>query len=165
MARLREAHGDLDGALDLLEQAERVYTGDFSPDVRPVAAVRTRVWVRQGRAGEALSWAQERGLAAADGLSYLREFEHVTLLRALLAQAGSDPADHRLREAMALLQRLLSAAEAGGRRGTVIELLVLRALAHQRRGDLPADLVPLERALALAEPEGYVRRFVDEGPP
>ncbi len=65
---------------------------------------------------------------------------------------------------MGLLERLLQAADAGGRMGSAIELLVLQALAHQRRGDVPAALAPLERALALAEPEGYVRMFVDEGP-
>ena len=57
----------------------------------------------------------------------------------------------------------------GGRRwartGSVIEILVLQALAHQMQGDIAAALVPLERALTLAEPEGYVRIFVDEGPP
>jgi LuxR family maltose regulon positive regulatory protein len=47
----------------------------------------------------------------------------------------------------------------------MIELLVLQALAGQTRGDTRAASVPLERALALAEPEGYVRVFVDEGPP
>ena len=70
-----------------------------------------------------------------------------------------------LHEAMGLLERLLQAAEAGERTGSVIEILVLQALAHQAHGDIPAALVPLERALALAEPEGYVRIFVDEGPP
>ena len=49
--------------------------------------------------------------------------------------------------------------------GSVIETLMLQALAHQAQGDIPAALVPLERALTLAEPEGYVRMFVDEGHP
>ena len=66
---------------------------------------------------------------------------------------------------MGLLERLLQAAEEGERTGSVIEILVLQALAHQMQGDIPAALVPLERALTLAEPEGYVRIFVDEGPP
>ncbi len=70
-----------------------------------------------------------------------------------------------LDEATELLARLLTAAEAGRRTGSVIEILALQALAARARGDLPAALVPLERALALAEPEGYVRTFVDEGPP
>jgi LuxR family maltose regulon positive regulatory protein len=64
-----------------------------------------------------------------------------------------------------LLERLLQAAEEGKRTGSVIEILVLQALAHQMQGDIPAALVPLQQALTLAEPEGYVRMFVDEGPP
>ena len=91
MARIREAEGDLDGALDLLCEAERVYVGDFFPNVRPVAAMKARVWVAQGRVGEALGWAREQGLSAEDDLSYLREFEHITLARVLLAQYTDRP--------------------------------------------------------------------------
>ncbi len=66
---------------------------------------------------------------------------------------------------MRLLERLLQAAEEGGRMGSVIEILVLQALAHQAQGNITPALVSLERALTLAEPEGYVRIFVDEGKP
>ena len=107
MARIREAQGDLDGALDLLDEAERLYVSDFFPNVRPVAALKTRVWVAQGRLGEALDWAREQGLSAEDDLSYLREFEHITLARVLLARSKSDRADRSMREAMGLLERLL----------------------------------------------------------
>ena len=117
MARIREAQGDLDGALDLLDEAERLYVSDFFPNVRPVAALKARVWVAQGRLGEALGWAREQGLSAEDDLSYLREFEHITLARVLLAQYKSDRADRSLLEAMGLLERLLQAAEAGERTG------------------------------------------------
>ena len=165
MARIREAQGDLCGALDLLDEAERLYMSDFSPNVRPIAALKTRVWVAQGRLGEALDWARERGLSAHDDLSYLREFEHITLARVLLARYRSDREERSIHEAMGLLERLLQAAEEGGRTGRAIEILVLQALAHEARGDIPAALVPLERALTLAEPEGYVRVFVDEGRP
>jgi LuxR family maltose regulon positive regulatory protein len=165
MARIQEAQGDLDGALDLLDEAERLYVRDFFPNVRPVAALKTRVWVVQGRVGDALDWARAQGLSVADDLSYLREFEHITLARVLLAHATSERADRSLREALGLLERLLHAAEAGERTGSVIEILVLQALAHQVHGDIPAALVPLSRALTLAEPEGYVRIFVDEGAP
>jgi LuxR family maltose regulon positive regulatory protein len=120
--------------------------------------------VEQGRSDEALGWARAQGLSANDDLSYLREFEHVTLARVLLAQSGRDRADRSPREPLDLLGRLLRAAEEGQRTGSVIEILVLQALAHQMRGDIPAALVPLGRALTLAEPEGYVRVFVDEGP-
>ena len=165
MARIREAEGDLDGALDLLCEAERLYVGDFFPNVRPVAAMKARVWVAQGRVAEALGWAREQGLSVEDDLSYLREFEHITLARVLLAQYRIDRADRSLHEALGLLERLLRAAEAGERTGRVIEILVVQALAHQVHGDISAALIPLERALTLAEPEGYVRMFVDEGPP
>ena len=70
-----------------------------------------------------------------------------------------------MRAALELLGRLLRAAEEGRWNGGVIEILVLQALAHQMRGDMPAALVPLARALQLAEPEGYVRVFLDEGSP
>ncbi|MGH2487842.1 MAG: LuxR C-terminal-related transcriptional regulator, partial [Ktedonobacterales bacterium] len=164
MARIREAQGDLDGALDLLDEAERRYVGDFFPNVRPIAALAARMWIKQGRLGEAFGWARERGVSAEDELSYPREFEHITLTRALLARSQSDRDDDRsLREAMGLLERLPHAAEAGGRTGSVLEILLLLALAHQARGDIPAALAPLQRALTLAEPEGYVRLFVDEG--
>jgi LuxR family transcriptional regulator, maltose regulon positive regulatory protein len=165
LARIREAQGDLDGALDLLHEAERLYVRDFFPNVRPVAALKTRVWVAQGRLGEALGWAREQGLEVSDDLSYLREFEHITLARVLLARSKSDRADRSMLEAMGLLERLLQAAEEGERTGSVIEILVLQALAHQTQGDMPAALMPLQQALTLAEPEGYVRLFVDEGPP
>jgi LuxR family transcriptional regulator, maltose regulon positive regulatory protein len=165
MARIREAEGDLDGALDLLSEAERLYVGDFFPNVRPVPALKTRVWVRQERLGEALDWVRKRGLSTHDDLGYLREYEHITLARVLLARYQSERRDRSLLEAMGLLERLLHEAEAGERTGSVIEILVLQALAHQAQGDTPAALVPLSRALSLAEPEGYVRMFVDEGPP
>jgi LuxR family maltose regulon positive regulatory protein len=64
-----------------------------------------------------------------------------------------------------LLDRLLKAAEAQRRIGSVIEILVTQALAHQVQGNLPLALASLERALTLAEPEGYLRLFVDEGEP
>jgi LuxR family maltose regulon positive regulatory protein len=165
MARVREAQGDLDGALDLLDEAERLYVGDFFPNVRPVAALRARVWVAQGRLGDALDWARERGLAAEDDPDYPREFEQVTLARLLLARYDSERAERSIREAIGLLERLRHAAEDGGRTGSLIEILALQALADQMRGDIAAALVRLERALTLAEPEGYVRIFVDEGRP
>jgi len=164
MARIREAEGDLDGALDLLNDAERVYDGDFSPNVRPVQALRARVWAALGRMDEAHGWVREQGLSVEDDLSYLREFEHITLARVLLARHTKEPAQRSLHEATRLLDRLLQAAEDGGRTGSVIEILVLQALAHQTQGDISGALASLQRALMLAEPQGHVRVFVDEGP-
>jgi LuxR family maltose regulon positive regulatory protein len=164
MARVRETEGNLGGALDLLNEAERLYVSDFFPNVRPVPALKARVWIAQGRFSEALGWAREQGLSVDDDLSYLREFEHITLARALVARYQDERAERSIHEATRLLERLLPAAEAGGRTGRVIEVLVLRALAHQALGDIPAALASLDRAVTLAEPEGYVRIFADEGP-
>ncbi|WP_432875733.1 LuxR C-terminal-related transcriptional regulator [Kribbella sp. CA-245084] len=141
MARIREAEGDLDSALELLDAAIKVYVGDFSPNVRPLTAVRARLLIRRGD----LSAAQEWGESLPDELSYLHEYEHVTLARLMMAQR---------KDAVPLLGRLRAAAE--NRTGSLIEILVLQALAAR-------DPAPLERALALAEPEGYVRVFISEG--
>jgi LuxR family maltose regulon positive regulatory protein len=162
-ARLKEAQGDLDGALALLDEAERVYIRDPLPVVRPVAALRARVWLKQGKLAEALGWAREQGLSVDDDICYTREFEHITLTRVLIAAGHSDREADTLGQAIRLLGRLLQAAETGGRMGSAIQIRLLQALAFQAQGNLPSALAVLERALALAEPQGYVRIFVDEG--
>ena len=108
MARLRQAHGDLDAAADLLEQAQALYLPGFFPDVRPIPALRARIDIARGRLDLARDWAREHGVTAADDLSYLAECNHLTLARLLIAE-------HRIDEAIALLDRLLAAAESGGR--------------------------------------------------
>ncbi|NMR20970.1 LuxR C-terminal-related transcriptional regulator [Cellulomonas fimi] len=175
-ARLRLAEGDALGALPLLDEAERLYAGDMFPEVQPVAAWRARAWVAAGRLDAAVAWVRDRGLTVDDDLVYLRELEHVTLARVLLAQhaagdaepagsRGGPAAESPLNAAVRLLERLLRSAEEGDRVGTVLEVLVLQALAHQAQDDGAAALGSLGRALALAQPEGYVRVFADEGPP
>lgn len=164
-AGILQAEGDPEAALALLAEAGRLYFSDFSPDVRPVDAVKARVWIGQGNLWEAIGWARERGLSAADDLSYVGEFEHITLARMLLAQGVRDRASERIGEAIDLLKRLLVAAEDGGRTGSVIEILVVQALARRAGDDVAGALASLERAVALAEPEGYVRVVADEGPP
>ena len=152
-AQLKEAAGDLETALALLDEAKRVYVQTAVPDLRPIAALKARIYLKQGRPDKARAWAAERGLSLADEVSYLHEFEHLTLARLEIANPLVN----------ALLARLLQAAEAQKRRGSVLEILVTQALVHQAQGSLPLALASLERALTLAEPEGYVRIFVDEG--
>ena len=164
-ARLKEAEGDLETALDLLDEARRLYVRTSVLDFHPIDALKVRVYLRQGRLSKALAWARERGLSVDDDLSYLDEFEHVTLARILIAQYKNDPLADSIHDAIALLERLLQAAEADRRMGSVIEILVVQALAHEAQGNIPLALTSIECALALAEPEGYVRIFVDEGEP
>jgi LuxR family maltose regulon positive regulatory protein len=162
-ARLKEAQGNLDEALALLDQAESVHIRAPLPDLRPVAALRARIWLKQGRLAEALGWAREQGLSVDDSIRYAREFEYITLARVLIAAGKSHRNSGSLNDALRLLERLLQAAEDGGRTGSVIEILILQSLAYQAQGNQPRALAPLERAFTLAEPEGYKRMFVDEG--
>jgi LuxR family transcriptional regulator, maltose regulon positive regulatory protein len=164
-ARMKQIQGDLDGALGLLDEAERMFVRAPLPDVRPIAAAKARIWVAQGKLNQALNWARERGLTPDADLSYLKEFEQITLARILIARYQHDRAAASLHQALGLLQRLLQAAQAGERAGSVIEILVLQALAYYAQNDFAPALASLERAFTLAEPEGYVRIFVDEGMP
>ncbi len=164
LARLRTADRDYLGALELLDEAERVYVGDFSPPVHPIHATRARVLLAAGDTSAVSDWAREHNLTPDDPLSYLREYEHLTLARLLFAQHQEAPAAGRLEEALTLLDRLLAAAESGRRFGTVIEVQVLRARALAARGEDETAQTALRRAVDLAEPDGWVRFFVDAGP-
>jgi len=155
-ARLKESAGEWDAALDLLDEAGRVYVKNPIPILRPIEARKARVFLRQGRPDKAAAWARQRGLSVADEVSYPDEYEYLTLAQLRLADGDLTGVDE-------LLQRLLAAADVQKRMGSLIEILLTQALVHQARNDLPQALAVLERALATAEPEGYVRIFVDEG--
>ena len=159
-AMLAESEGDLTGALALVDEAQQVYLGDFSPNVRPLHAVAARLQIRLDDLGAVGRWAHDHDVTASQELSYLREFEHVTLAETMLAR-GSDRGDRAaLVDTERLLQRLLDAATAGGRDSTTIEVLVLQALATDAGGEQRAAVAILDRAVRLAEPEGQVRTFV-----
>ncbi|MFN8594937.1 MAG: LuxR C-terminal-related transcriptional regulator [Anaerolineae bacterium] len=155
-ARLKQAEGDFDAALELLDEAQRVYVKNPVPDLRPIAALKAQVYLKQGHLSKAREWVRERGLSPADEIIYLHEFEYITLARILMAEGSTQQADE-------LLERLQQTAEAQGRWGSVIEISIVQALAYRAQGNTSAALAALDRALTLAEPEGYIRTFVDEG--
>jgi LuxR family maltose regulon positive regulatory protein len=168
LARLLQARGNTHEAfatLDaLIRLAERRY---FAPHLLlQVAAVRAQLELAQGNLAAAILWADTSSLSTEDDdLVYPREGEYLALVRVRIAQAHDDPASPFLQDVLYLLERLLLDAEDKARLGSVLEILMLRALAHQAQGDRTSALSTLERALVLAEPEGYIRLFVDEGPP
>lgn len=164
-AQLKVEQGELDDALRLLEAAEQLYHRTPVPNVCPVAALKTRVWLRQDRLAEALGWVREQNLSIADQPSYLQEFEYITFARVLIAQYRRDPTDETFQKAMTLLTQLHSVAEAGGRSGSLIEILILQAITNEAQGNIASALQLLERALTLADTEGYLRIFVNEGQP
>jgi LuxR family maltose regulon positive regulatory protein len=163
-ARLLRARGDTTGALALIEEALPLYATDFSPPVRPVEALRARVQLARGDLDAAEAWVHRRGLEVDDPLTYVHEFEHITLARVLIARAAADRDGLAAERARSLLGRLLAAAEAGGRIGSSIEILILLAAMHDTRGDRPAATAALSEALRRAEPEGHIRLFVHAGP-
>jgi LuxR family maltose regulon positive regulatory protein len=140
MAQVRAVGGDYDTAASLLDEAETLYRRGFYPDVRPIAAMKARVQITAGDLSSAGGWAEERAVSVDDQPDYLREYEHLTLARLLLAQHR---ADHSV---LGLLDRLHTAAVKAGRDGSVRETRVLQALAHQARGDLPEALAAIRRS-------------------
>jgi LuxR family transcriptional regulator, maltose regulon positive regulatory protein len=155
-ARFKESAGEWDAALELLDEAKRNYVKNPLPITRPVEALKARVYLKQGRLDKAQEWAQEWGNSTINEVSYLTEFDLLTLARVRLAEGSFAGVDE-------LLERLRILAETQKRLGSVLEILLTEALAHQAQGHAPQALAVLERALALAKPEGYLRTFVDEG--
>jgi LuxR family maltose regulon positive regulatory protein len=156
-ARLRSIAGDHAAALELLREAEQLEDTDFSPKIRPVAATIARILMASGNLAGAGRWAAVTGLDPGDDAEYLHEYEHLTFARLLVATGRAD-------EAIPLLERLATAAEAGHRTGSAIEAHALLALAHNARGDTIAALRRIETALQQARAERFVRAILDSGP-
>ena len=160
LARLRLAQHDLNSALDLLHEAEQVarqYALTLFADSL-FAEMRMRVWTAKEDLEAGVQLAKERGLEVGKNFNHMRESEYLMLVRILLARG-------KLREALALQKHILRAFASFGWQGRVIETLVLRAMILQAEDNIPESLNALEKALSLAEPEGYVRVFLDEGEP
>ena len=168
LARLQQARGNTHAALATLDAlARQAELRHFVPHlVAQVATMRAQLELAQGNLAEANRWVDTSGLSAEDDdLSYPREGEYLAQVRVRIAQGRNDPTAPFLQHALHLLDRLLLDAEAKARMGSVLEILVLRALALEAQGNRTSALSTLERALVFAEPEGYLRLFVDEGPP
>lgn len=157
-SRLAEARGDYAQALACLDEAAPHYYVNPVPDMSPIAALRARLALKEGRLDDARRWVEESGLRADDQAEFIREFEYITLARFLLAQGGEV-----LSAALMLLQRLLESAQSGGRSRRVVEILLLRALAFQMSERGTEATTELGRALDIAASEGFVQVFVDDG--
>jgi LuxR family maltose regulon positive regulatory protein len=159
-ARLQIAKGDLEAARGYLLEEERINQGytpyfDVSSEFR---SCRIRLYLALGDVAAAARLIEENQVHNDDKLSFRREQDHINLSRVLIAQGNPMEAD-------SLLLHLAEAARSGGRFGRLISILNLRALAlHAQNRDAEA-LQVLEAGLAQAEPEGYVRIFIDEGEP
>lgn len=157
LARLQAARGDWAGAAQVLaDLADRVPPLQSPWGMPLIRAHQALLQMRRGDLDAAAAWVRQTDLAVDGDLAYPRESEAIILARVLTALGWLD-------DATRLFERLLAAAEAGARTGRVVKVLIGQSLAFQAQGRLEAALTALKRALTLAEPEGYVRVFVDEG--
>ena len=164
MAGLLMACGDLDGAVGMLEQALPLYLPGYFPDLRPIPATLARVRIAHGRREDAAAWARDHHVSPEHSGSYLAEYEQLTLARLRIAQHRTHSQPDAPEGVFALLDPIVAAAEAADRGGSLIEALLLRALAHRAHGDLDAARADLGRALRAGVPAGYCRLYLDEGP-
>ncbi len=167
LACLHQARNNNTSALAIVDAFARLADArQFAPaQLAFASAVRAQLELMGGRLAAAVRWTEASGLSAGDDLTYPREREHLTFARVRIAQGRLDPAGPFLSEALRLLERLREDAEAKARMGSALEILILQALAFSAQGKGTEALPVLERALTLAEPEGYIRLFVDEGAP
>jgi LuxR family maltose regulon positive regulatory protein len=167
LARLHQARKKNTSALALVDAF--VHLADarqFAPEQLGFAsAVRAQLELMGGNLAAAVRWTETSGLSALDDLAYPREREYLTFARVRIGQGRLDPAGPFLADALRLLERLREDAEAKVRLGSALEILILQALAFSAQGKGTEALTVLQRALTLAEPEGYIRLFVDEGEP
>lgn len=170
IARVKSEQGEWGEAEKYLETARRQAqeTRTTPLDDMIVESLQARFWINQGNFKLAEAWAIERNLisnpiSAAhtiqeidEPINELRLGEFVNLVRLFLACDNPDPAIH-------LIEQLLEITEKKGNKRRVIELYVLLALTYQQQRDEKNAILSLVKALELAEPEGYVRTFLDGG--
>jgi len=165
-ALLARAEGDAMAGDDHLDMAEQLYRAGFFPNLRPIQAVRARFQVVDGDLRGAVGWARERVVSVDDPADHLREYDHLTLVRLLLAEYRVDPDGGATDRVLELLARLEEAAHTSDRAGSLVEIHLLAALTHDALGHRPQALTSLTKSLTAApEPEGYVTLFLDEGAP
>jgi LuxR family transcriptional regulator, maltose regulon positive regulatory protein len=151
-ARWQQARGDLEGLHETLDRIERGIQGkSITPDLlSELRALKVRLWLAQGDPEKA--WGHTGLSQPIEPLDFRHELDHILLARLL------SPA-----EALGLLDRLTLRAEAGGRFGRLLEMRVIEALALAQLNRTPQALEKLGECLALGEPQGYLRIFLDEG--
>ena len=160
LAGITLARGESDAAASAIAQAEQIVAQVNQSYNRAlfITVEQVRIWIVRGELGQAVRWAEELHQRERQVSPLAREREEVALARVLLAQ-------NKLDETVMLLIPLIENATRQERWGHVIEMLLLQVLAlHLNRKEQEAFSV-LRHVIHLAEPEGYIRRFVDEGMP
>jgi LuxR family maltose regulon positive regulatory protein len=166
LARVYLARGDLANALDSIRRAEKAHPGSApSVDMRGGEYPKVRLWLKQNNLVQVEAWLGENAPDPSQTAHFKTKLTYTMHARALIALSRERPRGTSLADALHLLEGLLELAESHGWGNKLIEILVLQALALEEQGDTARAMAALERALGLAEPEGFTRTFVDEGPP
>jgi len=160
LLRVLFSGGDLIGMESVIEKMQNVVQRSDLPILahKQLSAWQARIWVERNDMEAASYWVNEQGLNTDGELSFFSESQYIAFARILGIQGDAE-------DAIRVCQRLLDAAEAGGRTLRVIEILILQAITYQTMGDIDQAITTLEKALKIAEPEGFIRIFVDEGQP
>src|SRR5436309_15569762 len=158
-ARIRQARGEDEAARALLRQAvTQARQRQHRRFLAQAQAAQVRFWLAHGQEEAVTRW-RDAWVRSHDGApSYEHEPGALTLARVLIGEGEPD-------QALRLLDGFRVLASTQGRLLSELEILVTSALAHSRGGQTDEALHTLQQALTLAEPEGYVRLFVDEGVP
>ncbi len=167
LARTRLAQGDLDAALGSFAKARQLLQ---VPNPEPLNVIHVqdlqiRIWQAEKNSPALARWVGSCGLHEEDDLDFTRELEHINLARALVTLGRADHSEERLARALSLLRRLRILAEEARWNGKLLDILALQAIALHEMGEHSEAIEALQAALALAEPEGYARVFLDEGQP
>ncbi|MBN1313005.1 MAG: AAA family ATPase [Anaerolineae bacterium] len=171
LSRIRQAQGDAEGALSALREAQQVAKLSRYTEVDDLAVELSlaNLWVAQGNLEAVMRWVKERGVDTDSGPAdvqrrgdsltlHMRKYEHLVLARLWIAK-------DRPGKALALMDAWLPEIERLQRVDLLLQIQIIRVLAWQRLDDMPQAIDALRQALSHAEPEGYVRTFIDEGPP
>jgi LuxR family maltose regulon positive regulatory protein len=157
-AYIHQALGNGRQARASTRESIQIYEG-FSPwATRYAAAHQAKIDLAHGDIDAAGRWAQANDLVIDGDFEFHREIEYLALARLYIAQK-------RFAEAQSLVERIYRIAQETGKRHTELEGLVLLALVFSLQGETDQALAYLETALSIGEPEGFIRIFVDEGPP
>ncbi len=165
LARVNQARGDTEAALEIMHKThELIRRFESVMSDMMISAFDVRLWIAQGNLEAVAQWVQE---VQKDERIQWNESPYPYLLREMtqLILAHAQLALDNPKDTLALIEQLAPEAETLGRRGIIIELTMLKALALQALGEMPQALAALKQALSQAEPEGYARLFADKGEP
>jgi LuxR family maltose regulon positive regulatory protein len=165
-AKVQIAKGDLASAFLSIQNAEQaVSKAEIDFDLRGGEYPLVRLWLKERKIKDLDKWLEENTATIEEITHFKTKFTLTTHARVLIALYREHQDDVYIRKALDLLDGLLELADNNGWGSKVIEILALQAVAFQENGNSELAQTKIEQALTLAEPEGFTRTFVDEGPP